>query len=134
MNTLAKKIGQKLSDMKGDGVIVADVSNITPLCEAYVIAGANSDRKLNGMVDAVYQVCKEEEHPISHVEGKNGSKWIVVDCYDVVVHLFERHERERVKLDQIIVKCPQESLSELEEVEPVTPNNTFIDDSYEDYD
>lgn len=134
MNKLAKKIGQKLAEMKGDGVIVADVRNINPLCEAYVIAGANSERKLNGMIDAVYQVCKEEKHQISHVEGKNSSKWIVVDCYEVVVHLFERHERERVKLDQIIAHCPQEALSELEEVEPEISNNSFVDDFYEDYD
>ena len=135
MNELAKKLGQKLADMKADGVVIADVRNITPLTEACVVAGARSDRQLNGLKEACLEVLKELNHPVNHVEGRNGSKWIVVDCYEVVVHLFELNERERIKFDNIIAKCDKEELTEKDNVEVIEkPYVKHIDDRFEDLD
>lgn len=135
MNELAKKIAAKLADMKADGVVVADVKDITPLTEAYVVAGARSDRQLNGLKEAVLEVLDNEKHPLNHVEGRKGSKWILVDCYDVVVQLFDVNERERIKFDNIIEKCDKEVLTEKENVEVIEkPYLKHIDDRFEDLD
>lgn len=130
MNEFGRIVAARLAELKADGVVWADVREITPLAECYVVAGAASDRQLNGFKEAVYEVAAQTGQKISHTEGRNGSKWIVVDCYDVVVHLFEKTERERTRFDALLERCPCQRLSTKTEVDDVAATKPAVDDRY----
>ena len=42
---------------------------------------------------------------VRNVEGKN-TAWVVVDCHDVLVHVFTREEREHYNLEKIYMDVP----------------------------
>lgn len=99
-------IAKILSYHKGEDVVVYNVKDQTPYYSYLVIVSANNERKLNGLkdsaIDALYTCYKS----LKNVEGRNESRWIVVDGYDVIIHLIEERERERLNIDGLYSKCP----------------------------
>ncbi len=64
-----------------------------------VIVTAGSDRLTNALVDEVWHWCKRHGIPRHPVEGEAG--WMLLDCYDVVVHALSEEKRAFYALDQL---------------------------------
>lgn len=99
-------IGLDLSWNYGDDVVVYDVRNNTPFVSYYIVCSASNDHRLRALVetakDALYANYKE----LKHTEGKNDSKWILLDAGDVVIQLFTKDERKRVGFDELYKNVP----------------------------
>lgn len=64
-----------------------------------VLASGRSSRQTTTIVDEVFHFCKRHGVPRMPVEGDAG--WMLVDCYDVVVHALEEETRARYDLDRL---------------------------------
>lgn len=108
-------IAEELSWNYGDDVVVYDVRNNTPFVSYYIVASASNDHRLKALLetskDALYFNYKE----LKHVEGKNESKWILVDGGDVVIQLFTKEERKRVAFDELYQNVPHKIVKAMEE-------------------
>lgn len=108
-------IASDLSWNYGEDVVIYDVRNNSPFVSYYIVASASSDRRLKALLaackDSIYDNYKE----VDHVEGRNDSKWILVDCKDVVVQLFTREERDRVQFDSLYKDVPHKIVVAKEE-------------------
>ncbi len=105
--SLAKKIANKLDFSKAEGVIIYDVSNRTPLAHYYIVCSADNARKLNGLKEVACEVIESAVGgDVGHIEGRQGSSWFVIDAHDIVVHIFDENERQRVNFDKIYASCP----------------------------
>lgn len=105
-------IAKDLCFHKAEDVVVYDVRNKTPHYSYLIVCSANNERKVsalsNSAADSVFNYYKH----IKNIEGKNGSKWIVVDAYDTIVHIFESNEREKMKFDALYVDCPHKVIED----------------------
>jgi ribosome-associated protein len=82
-------------DNRGRDILVLDVRELTPIFDYFVIATGSSGRQLHAMADEIGTVLKRElgQHRLG-VEGYEGSRWILMDYGDVVVHLFDDEARD----------------------------------------
>jgi len=104
MNKYEKAVLKAINDKKARNVKFYDVRGINPLCDAIIVCSALNERNLNGIKESVEETAQKYKLMLNHIEGRNGSKWIVVDLNDIVVHIMTEDERTRIDLDSIITR------------------------------
>lgn len=102
MNKIEKEILKAIEDRKAEDIKFYDVRGVNPLCDSIFICTALNERNLFGIENAVEEAAEKLNLKINHIEGRNDSKWVIVDLNDIIVHILTRDERERLALDDII--------------------------------
>ncbi len=108
-------IAEDLSYNFGEDVVVYDVRNNSPFVSFYVVASAKNETRLRALVQSAKDAIYDNYHEVDHVEGRNDSNWILIDCKDIVVQLFAKEERERVGFDQLYKDVPHKIVKVSEE-------------------
>lgn len=67
----------------------------------FVICTCNSDTHARAVADAVYKYCKELDIQYPRIEGLEYSHWILLDFFDVVMHIMLKEERLYYHLEKI---------------------------------
>ncbi|HVT89709.1 MAG TPA: ribosome silencing factor [Tepidisphaeraceae bacterium] len=82
-------------------VVVLDFSGLLPVCDFFVIATGTSPRQLRSVADELAELGKSRDFaPINPVH-QDSSSWILVDCVDVVIHLFSEEGRQYYDLENL---------------------------------
>lgn len=97
-------IKRALDEKKAENILTIDVSSKTPFFDYYVIATINNNRQANACVDAIEENFEKSSLTIKGTEGRRGSDWVIVDCEDILVHLFTESERKRISLEELLEK------------------------------
>jgi len=79
------------------------------------VASASNDRRLQALTATAQTSLYDNYHDVDHIEGKNDSKWILIDAKDIVVQLFTKEERGRVRFDELYLDCPHKIVKALKE-------------------
>ena len=66
-----------------------------------IIASGRSQRHVSTLADHLTETLKEHASPVLSVEGKQQSDWVLVDCGDIVVHLFRPEARVFYNLEKM---------------------------------
>lgn len=90
-----KTILKAIDDKQGEDIEIIDVRNISPFATYYVICTANNKRRVHAIQEAVQEELEKMGQSIHHCEGNKDSEWVLVDAYDVIVHIFSPEERKR---------------------------------------
>ena len=102
MNDTEKIIFDCINKTKAEDVVFYDVKGRSSICDSIIVCTALNDRNLNGLKEQIEECCFENNIPINHIEGRNGSKWIIIDLNDIVIHILTFEERNRLNLDEIV--------------------------------
>lgn len=100
---LARVAAHALSDKKGEDVRILDLRELqTAPARFFVIATGNVPSHVSAMSDAVHEAVKKMfgQNP-SKVEGYSNAEWILMDYFDVVVHIFQKEKRDYYHLEQL---------------------------------
>lgn len=95
-------------------VTVMDLRGISGEVDYFVLATGESDLQIRAIVDAVVDRLRTEagERPL-HREGQPGtSRWIVLDYFDLVVHVFDPELRRHYDLERLWGDAPAERVSD----------------------
>lgn len=98
---LADKIVEALQDFKGHRIVKIDLRKIENcFCRFFVICHGTSNTHVAALSEAVSDKAEKDldEQPY-HCEGKEGAQWIVMDYGDVVVHIFQKEQRDFYQLE-----------------------------------
>jgi ribosome-associated protein len=90
------KIISTLEDVNVKDLAVFDFEKTSPFYDYFVIATTN-ERQANAAINYLKKKLLADE--IRHVEGKGGT-WVLIDCHDVIVHLFREEDRKFYGFDQ----------------------------------
>lgn len=94
-------IAQAIYDKKGMNILALDVRGISSLADYVIIAEGNIDRHIKALSSIIKDKLHEAgRHPL-YVEGEQTGDWIVIDCSDIVVHLFIPEFREKYNLEKL---------------------------------
>lgn len=93
-------------------MMALDVRAMTPLTDYFLIVDASNERQVQAIVDSIIETCHKHQIEIKSVEGKNGSKWILIDLGEVVVHVFYYSERAYYNLEKIWLEAPLVDISQ----------------------
>lgn len=114
MNSLQKVeiIVKAADDRLGKNIVALDVQGLTPLADYFVIISSNNERQLEAVVESIVESAREAGIEIKDTEGRRGGRWILIDMYDVIVHVFHHLERNHYNLENIWQDAPFVELSD----------------------
>lgn len=100
---LALHAARLASAKGGEGIrvlhLTASAEGAGTVFDYAVLVTGRSDRQTTTIVEEVFHFCKRHQVPRMPVEGAGG--WMLIDCYDVVVHALSAEMRERYDLDRL---------------------------------
>ena len=100
---VARLAAQALDEKKAEDVRIINLTNLhNAPTEYFVIASGNVPSHVSALSDAVHEVVKKATglNP-SKVEGYANAEWILMDYFDVVVHIFQKDKRAFYRLDEL---------------------------------
>lgn len=89
-------------------VVVLDVRETSPVTDYLVLATGTSTRQMHTVADEVEEMSERQSNPaVSRAGDEGAANWIVLDCFDVVVHLFTDEARSYYNLDGLWGDAPK---------------------------
>ena len=98
---LNQVILNSLEDLKGNDIVVLDVTDLSDVMDTLVIVSGTSNRHVKSLVDNVVEDAKDNGFRPLGVEGKEGGEWVLVDFGDTVVHAMLPSTREFYDLEKL---------------------------------
>lgn len=86
---------------KANDILVLNVHPYTSVADHFLICSAASDRQVRAIAEAIEeQLIEHGEKPLA-VEGYQTGSWILMDCADLVVHVFNEDTRRFYDLERL---------------------------------
>lgn len=104
---LAKRIIKLAWDKKADDIVLLNLKRLSSVTDYFVICSVGSDVQARVVADAVIEGLKDRA-VISHIEGYESARWILIDCFEVVVHVFRPDVRSFYGLERLWGDAPRE--------------------------
>lgn len=87
-------------------IVVIDVSGQLVITDCFVIASAGNERQANAIVDEVEEKMRLAGYKPARREGTREGRWVLLDYFDIVVHIQHQDERNFYALDRLWRDCP----------------------------
>ncbi len=97
---ILKIAANAINEKKAKEMNAIKVSDLTVLCEYFLICTATSSTHVRALADEVEDKLEQAGLRPHHIEGR-ATGWIVLDYGSVIVHIFGRNEREFYGLDKM---------------------------------
>ncbi|RCW88456.1 ribosome-associated protein [Halanaerobium sp. DL-01] len=88
-------------DKKAEDIEILNLEGLTVIADYFVICSANSDKQVRAIYRAVDEKLSELNIEYKKVAGLDDARWVLMDYADVVVHIFQKREREYYDLDRL---------------------------------
>jgi ribosome-associated protein len=93
---------------KAEDIAILDVRELSSVTDYFVIASGTSEPHLRAIVDEVTDKLRAEHHLRPRaVDGTLQTSWVVLDYFDVIVHIMRRDIRERYDLETLWGDAPR---------------------------
>ena len=105
---VARAAAQAACDKKGEDVQVLDLTELSDVCDYFVLATGTNNRQVDSIVDEIEEKVAEAcgEHPFS-IEGRGPKTWMLMDYGSVVVHVFTPEARDDLPPRETLGRRPQ---------------------------
>jgi ribosome-associated protein len=107
-NKLAELITGYASDVKAIDIVELDLRGVLGYTDYFVVATGGTDRQVKAIHDRIHEGMKKEHGQLPRrVEGVSEARWILMDYWDVIVHIFTPEAREFYRLEQLWGEAPK---------------------------
>lgn len=98
---LVETIVEGIQEKKGTDIAILDLTELdNTICQYFVICNGDSNTHVDAVANSVIDyVNKNIGDKPNHSEGFNNAEWILLDYFDVVVHVFQREQRSFYSLE-----------------------------------
>lgn len=105
---LALQCRELADSKKAEDIVVLDLRNISSITDYFVVATGTSDPHLRAIVDEIREKLAEDcgIKPRS-TDGSIQTSWIVLDYFDVIVHVMRADVREHYDLEGLWSDAPK---------------------------
>lgn len=98
--TVLQIVNEALDDMKAENVVVIDLQGKTSIAGHMVVASGTSNRHVAAIAQKIEEKLKCAKYKCS-VEGEEKADWVLIDAFDVIVHIFRPEVREFYNLEKM---------------------------------
>ena len=109
----ARKIVQVMDSKKAKDIRLIKIEGISSLGDYFVVASASNTTQVKAIADEVEDEMTKLGLEPNRVEGRQSAQWILMDCYDVMVHVFLDEARSFYNLERLWSDAPQLDISDL---------------------
>ncbi|MDR0234694.1 ribosome silencing factor [Acinetobacter sp.] len=107
VQTCLNVVQEALLDVKAKDIIRLDVSKISNVADAIVIASGTSTRHVKALADNVAEEARKAGFRPIGVEGERDAEWILIDLGIVVVHVMLPTARKFYDLESLWRATPE---------------------------
>ncbi len=92
-----------IRDKKGKNIVQLDLRKLGDApADFFIICEGDSSTHIKAISDSIYKKLKEELHTMpSHTEGSLNARWILMDYFNTIVHVFYPETRHFYDLEQL---------------------------------
>lgn len=102
----AKLIVAAALERNAEDPLTLEIRELTSFADAFVLLSGRSDRQVRAIAEAIEERLKKSGSPPIGIEGLGQGRWVLLDCNDVVVHVFESEVRELYALERLWSDAP----------------------------
>ena len=99
--SLESLIVDRLDDDKAQDIVCIDLKGKSSVADTLIIASGRSHRHVGALADHVMRALKDAGHGKAKVEGLPACDWVLIDCGDVVVHIFRPEVRTFYNIEKM---------------------------------
>ncbi len=96
-----KEAYKALDDKLAVDIKVLEIGEISPMADYFIIASGNNPNQLKAMADSVEEALFKAGYKLNHSEGMQTKSWLLLDFGEIVVHLFNKEDRDFYNLERI---------------------------------
>ena len=105
---LAALCRELADNKKAENIVVLDVKELSSICDYFVIASGSSEPHLRAISDEIVDKLRDDhELRPRAVDGNLHTAWLVLDYFDVIVHVMRNDVRERYDLETLWGDAPR---------------------------
>jgi len=91
---------------KAEDIVVLDVEQLSSVADYFLICSGTSDRQVRAIADAIAEeLAQHGEKPLA-MEGYQKGTWVLIDCADLIVHVFDDDTRRFYGLERLWHRAP----------------------------
>ena len=90
-----------MEDKKALDLVVLDLRETEAFTDFFVVASGQSNRQVKAITDAIDLSLKKTGLRPAHMEGYDHAEWVLMDCFDMIVHIFTERTREHYDLERL---------------------------------
>ena len=100
----SKKLAQLCRDYadnkKAENIVILDVCDLSSVTDYFVIASGTSEPHLRAIIGVITDGLREEyDLRPARTDGSLQGAWVILDFFDVIVHVMRTDARERYDLE-----------------------------------
>jgi len=93
---------------KAEDITILDVREVSSVTDYFVIAAGTSEPHLRAIVDEIVEELKADyDLRPNAIDGTFHGAWVVLDYFDVIVHVMRQDMRERYDLETLWGDAPR---------------------------
>ena len=92
---------ESLEDDKAIDIKAIDLKNRSSIADFMIIASGNSSRQVSSMANNLIKKFKDKGISTRKPEGITNSDWVLIDAYDIIIHLFRPEVRDFYALEKM---------------------------------
>jgi len=100
---ITELIVDSIQDIKGKNILRLDLRELDDSpADYFIICEGESTTQVNAIADNIVKRLKEDiELRPSHLEGKQSANWVLVDYFDIIVHVFYPETRRFYEIEDL---------------------------------
>ena len=102
----AKQVAHILEDKKAKDIRVLQIGTLTTIGDYFVVATGTSTTQVKALADEVDRQLSLAGVTAKRMEGYQTASWILMDYYDVIIHVFLEETREFYALERLWNDAP----------------------------
>jgi len=104
-----KDIVELALQKKAKALVALDVRGLSSITDFFVICSGDSEPQVKAISD---NIRKGTPHKPRHLEGYENLNWVLMDYFDIVVHVFKNEDRDYYNLEHLWADAPVEEFSD----------------------
>lgn len=98
---LVEIVVEHIQDKKGYDIKVLDLRDLSAMSDYFIICSADANVQVKAIADEVDKKLRKDGIKCYHREGYNSLNWVLLDYFDVIVHIFKKDAREFYNLEKL---------------------------------
>lgn len=103
---LTKAAALAAADKLATDIVAYDVSEQLAITDIFLVATAANERQVGAVVDGIEEALLTIDAKPLRREGDRENRWVLLDYYEIVVHVMHTEEREFYMLERLWRDCP----------------------------
>lgn len=99
--SLIDSMCKAMSDKRAFDITVIDVQGLSDVADTFIIASGKSSPQVKAIFDNLEFEMEKQGFFARRKEGAQEGRWIAVDYFDVIVHIFQEEARKFYQLEKL---------------------------------